>query len=375
MIWIIFAVLILLVIFLIIYCHNIKVKNYKNYKKYKLHHKQAFYTQQPKQTVFYITKEQYASISKLIKNLVANENDIQAAIDAFIGVKNDAYECITYQIVEKDDNRSNYKYQKIGNFWQYCEPENKIKFIFRENETRVCKRIIQYFKDEQIDIISASTNERYVLLDLMSIHVGFLDYVSRFEDRAEICKTFGWRYKCVKRSSRCKPLHDLIIQGDCSNVRISENLYCKNINAYYYKYEFEKSYVRPIQQAFGRVYTELSLNNKIPVRYKGEKELLKLLSSIYPDVIYQYHPDWLKPQSLDFFIPSLYIGIEFQGEEHYKPFNSSEEAKVLFENQKRRDERKNKLCKDYFVKLIYWEFTTPITKQNLKKKLKELNIV
>ena len=62
--------------------------------------------------------------------------------------------------------------------------------------------------------------------------------------------------------------------------------------------------------------------------------------------------DWLGKQSLDFYIPSLKIAIECQGEQHFKNvIHFGGYNKFLY--RKKLDENKYKLCKDHNIKIIY----------------------
>lgn len=63
--------------------------------------------------------------------------------------------------------------------------------------------------------------------------------------------------------------------------------------------------------------------------------------------------EWLEKQRLDFYIPSLNIAIECQGIQHFKPIKYFGGEKRLIEN-KNRDKRKNILCKENKIKLIYY---------------------
>jgi len=111
-------------------------------------------------------------------------------------------------------------------------------------------------------------------------------------------------------------------------------------------------------------------NNIIKSKWKSEYELFEFLLAIYPDAIYQYHSKWLGNQSLDIFIPSLNIGIEYQGIQHYQ----SVEIWGGIEGLKRRkflDEQKKELCRLRNVILIEWRYDEPINKPTLIKKLNE----
>ena len=64
----------------------------------------------------------------------------------------------------------------------------------------------------------------------------------------------------------------------------------------------------------------------------------------------------------DFYIPSLNICIEYDGEGHYKPFRFSKDKKAMqkkLEETQIRDKIKDKYCKENNIKLIripYFEF-------------------
>lgn len=116
------------------------------------------------------------------------------------------------------------------------------------------------------------------------------------------------------------------------------------------------------------IYSQLVLQEKTSPKWKTEAQLFALVSSIYPDAIYQYRTDWLRRQSLDIFIPSHKIGIEYQGRQHYEPIEhfGGEEH---FIHQQENDSKKRKLCEDNGVSLIEWPYTEDITETNLIKHL------
>ena len=107
-------------------------------------------------------------------------------------------------------------------------------------------------------------------------------------------------------------------------------------------------------------------------RWKNESHLFLLVVSEYPDAIYQYHCDWLGLQSWDIYIPSLRIGIEYQGEQHYRPIEFFG-GMVDFQETQARDAKKADLCLKNGVKLIHWKYNEIINKSNLQKKISALN--
>jgi len=68
-------------------------------------------------------------------------------------------------------------------------------------------------------------------------------------------------------------------------------------------------------------------------------------------IIHQARPAWLKPQSLDIYLPEWGVAVEYQGEQHHRPVDlfGGQEA---FARQQERDERKRKLCAAYGYNLI-----------------------
>lgn len=87
--------------------------------------------------------------------------------------------------------------------------------------------------------------------------------------------------------------------------------------------------------------------------WKLEEEITKFLEENDIKFIRQKRFKWLGRQSLDVYIPSYNIAIECQGIQHFKPINYFGGIKG-FENLKRLDKQKNKLCKDNGVKLLYY---------------------
>lgn len=70
-----------------------------------------------------------------------------------------------------------------------------------------------------------------------------------------------------------------------------------------------------------------------------------------------------RPYPFDFYIPSMNVCIEFDGEQHYKPIRfggiSEEKANEMFNKTKERDNYKTNYCKEHGIKLIripYFEY-------------------
>lgn len=130
----------------------------------------------------------------------------------------------------------------------------------------------------------------------------------------------------------------------------------------------QSNYYHQLRDIRNQFYQELIVTTGTSSRWKSEQQVYSVTKYEFPDAIYQYHTPWLGLQSLDVFIPSLSIGIEYQGRQHYEPVDlfGGEEN---FKETVKRDNRKRRLCEDNGVKLIYWKYDEPINMELLKKKL------
>ena len=121
------------------------------------------------------------------------------------------------------------------------------------------------------------------------------------------------------------------------------------------------------------IYSEIVANNGASSKWKSEQQVYAIVRKEYEDAIYQYHAEWLGRKSLDVYIPSLNIAIEYQGIQHYEPleiFGGEENFKI----QQQRDMEKKKLCAENGVRLIEWKYDIIPNLSNLKNLLKS-NIV
>ena len=89
--------------------------------------------------------------------------------------------------------------------------------------------------------------------------------------------------------------------------------------------------------------------------WSSELMLYILTKCFFPNAIHIYKANWLGKLSLDIYIPSLKIGIEYQGEQHFKegPFGKTKEDLAV---QQERDNRKKELCTKNDINLIEWTY-------------------
>jgi hypothetical protein len=107
----------------------------------------------------------------------------------------------------------------------------------------------------------------------------------------------------------------------------------------------------------------------LPTTWKSEYYLYLEIKKIYPDTIFQYRATWLIKQSIDIFIPSLNIGVEYQGKQHYVPVGLFGGEPSLKRN-KARDKEKLEKAKKAKVKLLYWKYDEFISEANVKRFIK-----
>ena len=94
---------------------------------------------------------------------------------------------------------------------------------------------------------------------------------------------------------------------------------------------------------------------------KKEKELYDILKNVFhnEEIIHSYYNSTiLGKQEIDIYFPKYKIGIEFQGEQHFKPIDFGgygvERANKLFEENQKRDINKKEICKRNNIKLLYY---------------------
>lgn len=126
------------------------------------------------------------------------------------------------------------------------------------------------------------------------------------------------------------------------------------------------------KKKYNDIYHSLVEKGIVTPKWKSEYEMFKLIKRFFNDAVYQYKAKWLGNQSLDVYIPSKRIGIEYQGEQHYRLIEHFG-GKESFEKRKELDRQKKELCTKNDVMLIEWKYSEPINEMILKNKIKHLD--
>lgn len=127
------------------------------------------------------------------------------------------------------------------------------------------------------------------------------------------------------------------------------------------------------QKKVDDLYMSMLLEKRVKSKWSNEYRLFEILNSHNSDAKYQYHCNWLGQQSLDIYIETVKIGIEYQGEQHYKPVDVWGGEDALKKNQE-RDLRKKRLCLENGVRLLEWSYQVPINEKNVVQFMRENDI-
>lgn len=128
-----------------------------------------------------------------------------------------------------------------------------------------------------------------------------------------------------------------------------------------------------VKKEVDKIYSDIVRENRVPTKWGNEYRLFSLISRYNANAQYQYHSDWLGQQSLDIYISDSKIGIEYQGEQHYKAVDIWGGEAALKENQA-RDLRKKKLCAENGVLLLEWSYECPVNDEHVVQFMKENSI-
>mgnify|MGYP002706397169 FL=1 len=115
------------------------------------------------------------------------------------------------------------------------------------------------------------------------------------------------------------------------------------------------------------------LENRVKAKWTNEYHLFELIKSYNYKAQYQYRCDWLGQQSLDIYIPESRIGIEYQGEQHYKAVDIWG-GEVGLRKNKKRDLQKKKICAENKVILLEWSYQIPVNNENVLRFMKDNEI-
>ena len=164
------------------------------------------------------------------------------------------------------------------------------------------------------------------------------------------------------------------------NILTPKIIYCYCCDNCYEISKTEKEINEIIRRHIENILREIENLPKIGEGWTSEVTLRnhinEILSSYNLECIFHYRPSFLEGLELDLFFEykENKIGIEYQGEQHFKPIDFFG-GKKAFVKLIERDKKKKKLCQANNIRLIYFNFDEPLNKDFIVTKLeKELSI-
>ena len=259
--------------------------------------------------------------------------------------------------------------------WKYDIPnsENEKKYVFNVNET-MDKKFYTIAKvcDNACDI--EKTNDGYrVCFTGKQLHEIEMMYFLRA----------GWEESTSKKVEG-EVASYLVKYSELYRTIISSRDVLAQVENIYGYYNIPKKIkedifynmqnkTRVFQQKANALYTNMLLERRVNSKWSNEYRLFELIHSYNKCAEYQYHCEWLGSQSLDIYIDTEKVGIEYQGEQHYKPIKVWGGEDSLKKIQK-RDLRKKKLCAENGIRLLECEYTNPVNSITVLQFMKEHSI-
>ncbi|MDY3784270.1 MAG: hypothetical protein SOZ78_00490 [Eubacteriales bacterium] len=110
---------------------------------------------------------------------------------------------------------------------------------------------------------------------------------------------------------------------------------------------------------------------KIGDAWVSETLLYNIIQGLYPKekILRHYRPQWLEGLELDVFIPSLKLGFEYQGIQHFKAITHWG-GQAQLEKQQRHDKKKKDLCDALGVRLICVDYDEPLNSEYIVSRIK-----
>ncbi len=135
--------------------------------------------------------------------------------------------------------------------------------------------------------------------------------------------------------------------------------------------EVENPFVELVEEVLREAENLLRERHGLPRIGEGwvsEMRMFRLIQKKFPDAELHSQPDWLNPQHLDCYVPSIKVGFEYQGQQHFENVAvfGGEEGLA---RTRQRDQLKAKKCGDNGITLICWIHNETLSMEILLAKL------
>ncbi len=134
-----------------------------------------------------------------------------------------------------------------------------------------------------------------------------------------------------------------------------------------------KTWILPYIKGKGELINKKYYLGEKEQQWENERLMIEIIQSIYPQKQLQKHNRTiLNGLEIDCYLPSLKLGFEYNGEQHYNHIKVFHKTKEDFEGQKQRDIKKNKRAKEQGIKLITIRYDEVLSKASILNKIKEV---
>ncbi|MEO6252786.1 MAG: hypothetical protein ABIO79_05750 [Ferruginibacter sp.] len=115
---------------------------------------------------------------------------------------------------------------------------------------------------------------------------------------------------------------------------------------------------------------------KIGKGWVSESILFNVIKKLFPSetIIRHDRPKWLNGLEIDIFIPSVSLGFEYQGHQHFYEVGNWGDDSGL-KNLQKRDKLKKELCSKNCISLITIDFTEPLIEKYIQAKITAHNSI
>ena len=104
---------------------------------------------------------------------------------------------------------------------------------------------------------------------------------------------------------------------------------------------------------------------------RGAQELLRIVEEIFPNqtVVKEHNVSDKGGLFIDILLPKLGLGFEYDGEQHFRFIEHFHGTRENFLLARKRDLRKDELCKQQGITLVRVRFDDPLTKDFILAKI------
>ena len=263
-----------------------------------------------------------------------------------------------------DDNYPNYKIPRtiLDRIGINIDDFYKVIFSFKYSKNDMFKYVIQTFYESGISY-KKEGNIYTSIIDTRSIEFAYIDYLRRYygNEMNEVLLN--------KKYTNFPHIDKVFDWVECPGEK--ESRYMIEVRNHYNSWPTDANVYNEILLFHSKINTSLHLNRQKEFRFKGEGDLFRMIKERFPDALFQFRALWLDRMSLDMYIPSLNIAIEYQGEQHFRPIGSGYKAEKNCKEQIERDKKKKSLCNKNGIKLLYWNYDVEVDDDSFDEFLNE----